>query len=240
MSATGALGLVGGDEFHPGNEPHDQRLVAAAGTGPALVVPTAAARGRPELAVSHAVAWFRQFGLAIEELPVLRRSDAASPELAERARAAGFIYIVGGDPGLLARTLVGSSVGEAMLAAWAAGTVLAGSSAGAMALCAHVLVRDRWPSHSQRKPVPGLGTVAETALLPHFDTFGESWIPSAQSGLPGGTRLLGVDERTCALWDGGRWQCLGAGGVTLIVGAERRHLLAGRVIDGLPAPGGDP
>jgi len=238
MSATGALGLVGGDEFHPGNEPHDQRLVAAAGIGPALVVPTAAARGRPELAVGQAVTWFRQFGLAIEELPVLRRSDAASPELADRARSAGFIYMVGGDPGLLARTLVGSPVGEAMLAAWAAGTVLAGSSAGAMALCAHVLVRDRWPSHSQRRPVPGLGAVADTALLPHFDTFGESWIPSAQSGLAAGTRLLGVDERTCALWDGNRWHALGAGAVTLIAGTARRRHPAGAVIAELPAPAG--
>src|SRR5229473_1582087 len=82
----GVLALVGGDEFNPGNEEQDRFLAKAAGTGPAYVVPTAAARQGPERAVAHAQKWFRQFDLALEELPVLRRTDANSKELAGLAR----------------------------------------------------------------------------------------------------------------------------------------------------------
>src|SRR3979490_3459326 len=102
-SRAGMLALVGGDEFNPGNEEQDRLLAAAAGPGPAFVVPTAAARQKPELSVAHAVAWFQQFGLELEELPVLKRTDANSTAIAKRARAGGFLYLVGGDPGLVAK-----------------------------------------------------------------------------------------------------------------------------------------
>ena len=80
------LALVGGDEFNPGNEEQDRMLAAAAGPGPAFVVPTAAARQKPEQSVAHATTWFRQFGVELQELPILKRSDATSTALAERAR----------------------------------------------------------------------------------------------------------------------------------------------------------
>ncbi|TME69827.1 MAG: hypothetical protein E6I50_05715, partial [Chloroflexi bacterium] len=57
----GLLALVGGDEFHPGNEEQDRMLAAAAKPGPAFVVPTAAGRQGPQEAVAHATDWFRQF-----------------------------------------------------------------------------------------------------------------------------------------------------------------------------------
>ena len=73
------LALVGGDEFNPGNEEQDRLLAAAAGPGPAFVVPTAAARQKPAQSVAHAKAWFRQLGVELEELPVLKPADARMP-----------------------------------------------------------------------------------------------------------------------------------------------------------------
>src|SRR5919202_2703849 len=151
----GLLVLNGGDEFRPGNEPQDRRLVAVARRGPAYVVPTAAGRQRPELAVATARGWFGSLGLDVEELPVYMRRDAASTELAGRAAAAGLLYLTGGDPGLVARVLAGSRVWEAMLDAWEGGAALAGSSAGAMALCQWTLVMRRWPRHTERRGAPG-------------------------------------------------------------------------------------
>src|SRR3979490_3479952 len=104
-SRAGMLALVGGDEFNPGNEEQDRLLAAAAGPGPAFVVPTAAARGGPEVAVEHATHWFKQFGLELQELPVLKRGDAGSATLAARALEGGFFYLVGGDPGEVAQVL---------------------------------------------------------------------------------------------------------------------------------------
>ena len=229
------LALVGGDEFNPGNEEQDRILAAEAGPGPAFVVPTAAARQDPQASVNHATAWFKQFGLELRELPVLKRADANSKELAALARTGGFFYLVGGDPGLVAQVLRSSRVWGAIFAAWLEGASLAGSSAGAMALCSHSLIRATWPKRFTRRPTEALGLVPETAVLPHFETFGHRWIQSAESELPGAT-LLGIDERSAAVWMQEEWRAAGPGSVTVIKGSKTSRFPSGSKITGLQAP----
>jgi cyanophycinase-like exopeptidase len=104
-----------------------------------------------------------------------------------------------------------------------------------MALCSETLVRQSFPGHTQRRALPGLGVVPDAAVLPHHDTFGEKWYPSARAALPD-TVLIGIDERTCALWEAGTWRCLGAGGVTVYVpGTEAVRVETGP-IEGIPPP----
>ncbi len=232
---AGLLALVGGDEFKAGNEPQDRRLVAAAGKGAAFVVPTAAARQGPDQAVANATGWFRSLGLELQDLPVLRRTDAMRQSLADQASQGGFFYLVGGDPGLVAQVLRGSEVWKAMFRAWRGGAALAGSSAGAMALCSHTLVRATWPNRFHRRPIEGLGAVSKTAVLPHFDAFGHRWIESAQEAAPELT-LLGVDERSAAVWVDGEWRAYGPGAITVIRGAKSARFKSGQEIKGLPQP----
>jgi cyanophycinase len=229
------LALVGGDEFNPGNEEQDRMLAAAASPGEAFVVPTAAARQKPEQSVAHAIKWFGQLGLELKELPVLKRADASSAVLAERARAGGFFYLVGGDPGLVATVLRGSAVWKAMFEAWREGAALAGSSAGSMALCSHTLVRATWPNRFNRRPAEALGLVPRTAVLPHYDTFGNRWVESAQAAAPD-LCLLGIDERSAAVWDGSRWLAAGPGAVTVIKGKKVVTFMSGEVVSGLRRP----
>jgi cyanophycinase len=231
----GMLALVGGDEFNPGNEEQDRMLASAAGPGAAFVVPTAAAHQKPEQSVAHAKAWFRQFRIELEELPVLKRADAKSATLAERARAAGLFYLVGGDPGWVAEVLRGSPVWAAIFEAWRNGAALAGSSAGAMALASRTLVRAQWPNHVNRRPAGALGLVAKTAVLPHYDTFGHKWVESAQAAAPELT-LLGIDERSAAVWDGSSWLAAGPGAVTVINGAKVARFTSGQRVPGLRRP----
>lgn len=229
------LALVGGDEFKPGNEEQDRMLVAAAKPGPAFVVPTAAARQGPEQSVATATAWFKRLGLDVEALPVLKRTDANSKEIAELARRGGFFYLVGGDPGLVAQVLRSSRVWSAIFEAWRDGAALAGSSAGAMALCSHTLIRATWPNRFTRRPSDALGAVPDTAVLPHFETFGHRWIESAQRELPGVT-LLGIDERSAAVWNHEEWRAAGPGVVTVIKGADSSTYRSGMKIAGLHTP----
>ena len=231
----GVLALVGGDEFNPGNELQDRLLAKSAKEGPAFVVPTAAARQGPERAVAHAQAWFQQFGIELEELPILKRTDANSKDLAARAGGGGFFYLVGGDPGLVAQVLHESRVWRAMAEAWQEGASLAGSSAGAMALCSHTLIRASWPNRFNRRPADALGLVPGTAVLPHFDAFGHRWVESAQQELPGAV-LLGVDERSAAVWQAGTWRAMGPGAVTVINGTSVRRFESGQDVIGLPSP----
>ncbi len=234
-SSPGPLALVGGDEFHPGNEEQDELLCAAAAGRPAYVVATAA-RDNPEAAVATARGWFGRFGVVVTELRLRTRAEARSPAAAAQAAGAGLVYLCGGDPGRVAQVLRGSPAWQAIRNSWRAGCALAGSSAGAMALCEWTLVRAGWPGHTARRALPALGLLPGTAFLPHFDAFGERWIPSAQAALGPETPLLGVDERSAALWRAGAWHAMGPGGVTLVRGASRATFRGGEAIEGLAAP----
>jgi cyanophycinase len=187
------------------------------------------------MAVHQAQSWFHRFGLGLLELAVYTRTQAQDPELAKLAAGAGFCYIAGGDPGLVAKVLRESPVGDAIIAAWRHGAVVAGSSAGAMALCSETLVRQSFPGHTQRRALPGLGVVPHAAVLPHHDTFGQKWYPSARAALPD-TVLVGIDERTSALWEAGLWRCLGAGGVTVYVPGAAAVRVETGPIEGIPQP----
>ena len=234
---TGPLALVGGDELNPGNEPQDELLVRAAEGGPAFVLATAAGRQHPERAVANAVRWFGALGLEIQELPARRRSDAKAAANVERARSGRFFYLVGGDPGLVPTTLAGTPMWAAIVEAWADGAALAGSSAGAMALGEWTLVKERRPGDARRRYLPALGLVPLLAVLPHFETFGHRWVPSATDAAPRDDAvLLGVDERSAAVHHEGRWRALGSGGVTVIAGGDRRAFGPGDEIAGLPTP----
>jgi len=234
-SAPGLLALVGGDEFKPGNEEQDRLLAEGAGGGPAFVVPTAAARQGPEQAVVQATRWFQRFGLSLQELRVLKRSDANSKEVAAAARSGRFFYLVGGDPGLVVQVLAGSRVWTAIFDAWLDGAALAGSSAGAMALCSHTLIRAGWPDRSNRRPLDALGVVPNTAVAPHFDTFGHRWVDSARREL-GGVTLLGIDERSAAVCRDGSWTAAGPGGITVMDGSKTARFTTGMKITGLATP----
>jgi cyanophycinase len=237
---TGFLALVGGEEFKPGNEAHDRLLVEHRGRGPAYVVPTAAARQRPELAVATAQQWFKGLGLDAVELPVLKRSDAASATNVELAERGGLFYLTGGDPGLVVDVLRESPVWRAIAAAWRGGAALAGSSAGAMALGEWTLVRRAYPGHAERRSKPALSLVSRVAVAPHFETFGHRWVDSVLREPPAeDVVIVGIDERSAALWDGRVWTAQGPGRITVVTRLDRGVYEPGTPVQ-LPAPGAQP
>ena len=233
---AGWLALVGGDEFKPGNEDQDRLLAAQRGAGPAFVVPTAAARQRPDLAVATAQRWFQGLGLEIEELPILKRSDALSAAKARLAEQGGLFYLTGGDPGLVVDVLRDSPVWQAIEQAWRRGAALAGSSAGAMALGEWTLIRKAYPGHAARRYKPALKLVSQVAVAPHFETFGHRWVDSVLAEPPAEeVVVLGIDERSAAVWDGRSWLARGPGRVTVITPARRERYESGSAVP-LPAP----
>ena len=110
-----------------------------------------------------------------------------------------------------------SAAWEGIVDAWRArGAVLAGSSAGAMAFGEWTLLRQRMPGRRATTALAGLGLVPRVAVIPHYDAFGEDWLDSARAALPTTPILLGIPERTAALWtaDDG-WRSVGPGAVTV-------------------------
>ena len=151
---------------------------------------------------------------------------------------AGLVYLSGGNPPFLARTLRGTRVWSAIEAAWRGGAALAGCSAGAMALTGQVPdIR-----HPLRDAVPGLGAVPQLSVLPHFDRFAgrlPDLVLTKVSNPPPGVTAVGIDEDTALVGglrdDPGEWEVHGP---AVGVGAHpRRPAGAPRRVGPAPRPG---
>ena len=60
----------------------------------------------------------------------------------------------------------------------------------------------------------GLNLIPNACVLPHHNTFGKNWARKLKGLLPDVT-LLGIDEFTGMLTEGGEWHVLGGGKVTV-------------------------
>ena len=214
---AGYLLLEGGAEFGGQMAEPDLRAMELAGGPGALIciIPTAAAPdNNAQRAGNNGVRWFRSLGAKqVELLPLVDKASANDPHIADRISQSRLIYMLGGFTGYLGETLKGSASWQAMLRAYEAGAVIAGSSAGAMVMCQYYFD----PARGQ--VAEGLELVPNACVLPHHNTFGKGWAPRLSRLLPDAV-LLGIDERTGMLDDGdeGRkvgWHVYGQGTVTL-------------------------
>jgi cyanophycinase len=205
---TGWIALHGGGEFQRGSEIGDRRLVVAAGGADArvIVVPTAAARERPDMAARHGMEWFRQIGAQAEAAMVVDERSANDSAIVATIEAASLIYLPGGDPVLLVEILRGSKVWDAIVKAHERGISIGGASAGAMALGTRM-----WNPHTGDL-IDGLGLIP-IVTLPHFGAERIDQARALCSQLDRATRLFGIAERTSAIWDGSRWNVWGPGSV---------------------------
>ena len=169
-----------------------------------VIVPTAAARGRPSLVGAHGVAAFERvatgprpdgrapLSVEIDVVEVIDAISAADPALAERLATADLIHLPGGDPDLIPTVLGGTPAWAAIVTAHRGGAVLAGASAGAMALAPWTWTR--------AGGMAGLGLVPGLVVVPHADASGwASAVERFRTGAPAGLGLLGVGERTGAI-----------------------------------------
>jgi cyanophycinase-like exopeptidase len=224
---SGPVALHGGGEFLPGDEVVLRALLELAprsdGAVRVAVVPTAAARGRPDIAAANGVAAFRRVAAdagipaVVEPVRVMDAASAADPALAKRLEAATLIHLPGGDPDIIPALYPGTAAWAAIQRAYAAGAVLAGASAGAMALAGWTWTRDGG--------VKGLGVVPGIGVAPHADA--ASWdraVARYAAGVPPDIDFLGLAERTAVIVPGDAaepWQVVGQGEVRWLTAAAR-------------------
>jgi hypothetical protein len=199
---TGPVALHGGGEFQAGDEPFLAALldlaVGRVGRGRPVrvaVVPTAAARGRPDLAAASGLAAFERVALAgavameAVAIDVVDRDTAANPELAAWLVAADVIHLPGGDPDLIPTVMLGTIAWAAIIEAHVGGAVLAGASAGAMAL-------GSW-TWTPGGGMAGLKVVRGLVAVPHAHA--DTWAATAErfaAWAPPGLGALGLAEQT--------------------------------------------
>jgi cyanophycinase len=235
MPGPGPIALVGSGEFLPAMSEIDAGLLAATG------------RSRPRVAILPTASWpdgeevfrrwasmgaehFAALGAEVEAVLVRDRFDAEDEAHVQAIGEADLIYLSGGKPGHLTNALVGSPVGDALLAAHRRGATLAGCSAGAMTLT------DRhWDFRKRRLLWPvrwhaGLGLVPGATVIPHYDAFPEPMSAMLVLQAPRGLATLGIDEETALVGRDGSWQVVGAGRVTVWRGRHRQRYRHGDVI----------
>jgi cyanophycinase len=212
---TGVLALVGGNEWQE-KCTFDRALLEASGGTEVLVLPTAAAYEHPQRAVETARRWFESLGGSVRGLDILRRQDAEDEGNAAAVRSARFIYLSGGSPMHLRSVLKDAPVWDAIVDAWNAGAVLAGSSAGAMVLC-DPMVDPRGGAFTL-----GLGLVEQVALIPHHEEWDEDQARRTIELAPAGLPVVGIDTQTALIRSAqGSWSTEGAGNVVVFVDGKQ-------------------
>jgi cyanophycinase len=198
---SGPVALHGGGEFQPGDEAFLgallQRAVDRGIEQPirVAVVPTAAARGRPDLAAAHGVDAFARVAAAsglivdAECVPVVDGTSAMDPGLAGWLAAADVIHFPGGDPDIIPSLMLGTAAWAAITQAHVGGAVLAGASAGAMAF-------GSW-TWKHGGGVAGLRVVRGLVVVPHARaSTWETTVERFAAWAPPGLGALGLAEQT--------------------------------------------
>jgi cyanophycinase len=224
----GTLVAIGGAEDKVKERHVLGRLITLAGGPKARIAlfPTASSMQEEVAAVYTRV--FAELGA--EHVRVFRidtRADAADPAHLERIEKASLVFLTGGDQLRLVSNLGGTPLAQAIRRLNATGMPIAGTSAGAGALCQHMIARGRSGQVMSQRMVnlaPGLGLTNRIVVDQHFSQrhrMGRLFTAVALNPFLVG---VGIDEDTAAaLGPDNRLTVWGRGSVTVVDGAAISH-----------------
>jgi cyanophycinase-like exopeptidase len=236
---NGSLALVGSGEYLPAMAQFEKSLVddgVKNGKKARYVqIPTAAGRessDRLEYWKELGLRQAKNIGVEATYLPIFTREDAFNQEYIDAVANSALTYMSGGDPHHLAQVLIDTPLWDAILENWKTGASLAGCSAGAMVLSAHI------PNFRLLKKVPtqGLNLLPEVRVIPHFNKFFK-WIPESAAKVllhvPDNSILIGVDELTAIVKRSGdtEWVVVGEAKVHVLKGLPDQQLHDGERIN---------
>ena len=240
---NGSLALVGSGEYLPAMAEFEKSLVQnGVKNGKEaryLQIPTAAGRESVDR-----LSYWKELGLrqaqdiGVQEtyLPIYTREDAFNQKYVDQVANSALMYMSGGDPHHLAEVLIDTPLWSAIIENWKTGASLAGCSAGAMVLSAHI------PNFRllKKTPTAGLNLLPEIRVIPHFNKFFK-WIPESAAKVllhvPDNSILIGVDELTAIVKRSGEndWLVVGQAKVHVLRGMPDQQLHDGERIK-LPTP----
>lgn len=205
------IALVGSGEYLPPIEPLDRRLLELLGAAPRVVcLPTAAGSEGParirywcDLGIEH----FTHLGVPVKAPVVIDPPSANDPALAAMIRAGNFIYLSGGSPDYLFKTLLNSLAWQAIREVLNDGGLLVGCSAGAMVLGERIPAFPTW-----RRT---FNLLHGAVVVPHFDELPSHWHRVMKTFVGRGSTLVGIEASTALIKNGERCVAAGTGGVTI-------------------------
>jgi len=175
---TRTLIIVGGHEDKK-NHPVILREIAKR-VGDGKLVVTAIASSKPEKAFERYDKTFRELGVRhIARLKIETRSDALEPRNARILDGAAALFFTGGDQLKITSRIGDTPILHQLRSFYARGGVVAGTSAGAIAMCRTMMINgNNDASHrigDLLRMAPGLGLIENALIDPHFSEWGECW-----------------------------------------------------------------
>ncbi len=235
--------LMGSGEFLPWARQADRWAldVSSRDSDRVLVLPAASApEGDPvfdrwgEMGLRH----FEALGVRPEVVPLKTREDAGDAAIVSAFEDARYIFLSGGNPAYLVKTLEGTAAWQAILTAAGNGVPLGGCSAGMVALGIAAPdtagMSDGAPMGVERVRkywAPALKLFPAAYFQAHWDAL-DGYYPGLRKLIveaqPEGSVLFALDEDTAACGDGTTWMVVGEGALTI---DEGRQIRAGTAFD---------
>ena len=235
---NGSLALVGSGEYLPAMAEFEKSLledgIKNGKENVYIQIPTAAAQES-----TSRIEYWRDLGQKQAQvigakplfLPIYTRDDAQNMDFVNQISNGALIYMSGGDPHYLAKTLIDTPIWQAIVKNWQSGASLAGCSAGAMVLSSQI------PNFrlSRAQPTVGLNLIPNIRVIPHFNKFFK-WIPESAAKLlmhvPDDSILIGIDELTAIVKRSGSdfWQVYGQAKLHTLKGLPEQQFSDGQEI----------
>jgi cyanophycinase len=247
----GTVIVIGGAEDKVRDRLILGRFIALAGGRDAriAVISTASSMG-PEAGERYR-AIFTELGAAsVAPLHAMTRTQANDEHIARQVRDATGVFMTGGNQLRLSSMIGGTRLADAIMTRFQAGSVVAGTSAGASAVSSHMIAfgaSGATPKHRMAQIAAGLGLLPGVIVDQHFqqrNRLGRLLSLIAQNPSLLG---LGVDEDTAGVvGPDSIMEVIGRGSVTVVDGAasetdaweirgHRPLMISGVVLHSLPA-----
>lgn len=230
---VGRLVAIGGAEDKESEAEILARLLSLAPEGNGQVTVIATASGIPDEVVATYAAVFERLGAGrFQTLGIRTRQDAADPERVDVIERSGVIFFTGGDQLRLTNVLGGSPVLAAIRERFKAGAVVAGTSAGAVALSTTMIYNGGAADALRKggvKMTSGLGFVDNMIIDSHFLARGRVTRLMAVGATNPEHLGVGLGEDAAVIIHPNRvLEAFGSGHVILI---DSRHLASSNVAE---------
>lgn len=237
--AKGYLILIGGAEDKSKEGEILQKVVTLSGEEEACLTILTVATKEPEKVGEAYVKIFTRLGVKdVEAIDIKNRQDAQKDHIIERIEKSSGIFFTGGDQLRITSLIGGSRLYHAIFEAYKRGVIVCGTSAGASAMSATMIVEgdgNESPGGNIINMAPGLGLLEEVVVDQHFAQRGR--IGRLLTVVASNPHVIGVgiDEDTAILVDPKAvFTVEGSGTVTVIDGRAIDYTNVSELMPGEP------
>ncbi len=209
--------LYGSGEFTDAVNLIDEHLISVYRPNTIAIIPTAAGLEHDAYKwIGMAEKHYEKFNIKVQPVEIYNSIDANNPGLVNKLTDCDWIFFSGGNPNYLHQVLEDSLLWKKVLEKYQKGSILLGSSAGAMIMGKYILVKPlkSLTSNQTSNWLKSFGLIDYTVLphfnrISHFKAIIEKMLKTSSKEI--NHKWLGIDEDTAGIFDDDLIKVLGVG-----------------------------